>query len=127
MGSPGAAQADYKVGSKVILAKGWEAVADAASGCLKPGDVGEIIESDGTERPYNTRFCGVTVCCTLPAWDSLSYVALRVQVVTEAPLIRRLGRLRSIGIGGKLSACRAQLMPPRLRVPRPSLLAHWWS
>ena len=56
-----ASSKDLPVGSRVVLAKGYAGVGDARSGPLAPGDVGDLIESDGTDRPYNVCYSGSTV------------------------------------------------------------------
>ena len=68
VGSPNAATAadapvpDYKVGDRVCLAEGYMSPeAQGSSGPLVPGDVGEVIASDGTSNPYLVRFNGEEV------------------------------------------------------------------
>ena len=54
-GAPNAAPADYAVGTELVLRTGYGRVSDAARGPLKPGDVGTIIECDGSATPYKVK------------------------------------------------------------------------
>jgi len=43
------------VGSKVVLRRGFEAEGDAGGGPLSVGDVGEIIDNDGSSKPWKVK------------------------------------------------------------------------
>jgi len=49
-----------KRGDRVVLSEGYEFCGDASLGPLKPGDVGEVINDDGTAIPYEVKFQGET-------------------------------------------------------------------
>ena len=48
------------VGCKVKLSPDFESHSDAAHGPLKPGDIGTLIEDDGSSTPYRVEFNGQT-------------------------------------------------------------------
>ena len=54
-GAPNASPADHAVGTEVVLRTGYGRVTDAAVGPLKPGDVGTVVECDGSATPYRVR------------------------------------------------------------------------
>ena len=52
---------DFTVGSEVVLAKKYESMKDAARGVLRPGEVGKVVESDGSDIPYRVSAGGEEV------------------------------------------------------------------
>ena len=50
----------FPVGTLVVLAAGYES-AGAAAGPLKPGNVGKVVENDGSDAPYKIEYNGSTV------------------------------------------------------------------
>ena len=49
---------EFTVGCSVKLADDYESYSDAGKGPLKPGDIGRLLEDDGTSRPFNVEFHG---------------------------------------------------------------------
>jgi hypothetical protein len=47
-------------GSKVSLSTGFAAYGDASSGPLAPGDVGDLVEDDGSSKPFKVEYGGKT-------------------------------------------------------------------
>lgn len=56
-----------QVGDCVVLAPGFERHGDAASGILKPGDVGVLEQDDRDSKPFKVRFKGQACYYTEPA------------------------------------------------------------
>jgi hypothetical protein len=48
----------FKVGCGVQLAPDFEEYSDAKEGPLKPGDIGVLIEDDGSSKPFRVEFDG---------------------------------------------------------------------
>lgn len=61
LGSPNAAEKDYVVGTQVVLRTGYGSVSDAANGPLRPGNVGTIVEVDGSATPYKVQAANGTM------------------------------------------------------------------
>lgn len=72
--SAGGGGRSLRVGDKVKLALGFESMSDAAGGPLGPGRVGEVMEDDGSWKPYKVR------CGTREWW----YMAEALQPASEA-------------------------------------------
>jgi hypothetical protein len=48
------------LGCSVVLSANYVPLSDASSGPLKPGDVGTLVQDDGSSKPYKVEFNGTT-------------------------------------------------------------------
>ena len=48
----------FEAGCRVQLAPDFEEYSDAKEGPLKPGDIGVLIEDDGSSKPFRVEFDG---------------------------------------------------------------------
>lgn len=54
-GGGGGGGSRFNVGDDVMLAPGYEGCQDAADGPLRPGEVGSVLQDDGSSKPYLVR------------------------------------------------------------------------
>ena len=119
LAAPAPATEELAVGSSVRLAPGFASVADASRGCLKPGDVGEVVEvkasvnlGEGYQgvRGFRVRANGSTWCAPRPSL----FHAYILESVHERDSEPGGGAPRSAGLpsaGQRQHVVRSQALP----------------
>jgi hypothetical protein len=68
-------ETEFVVGCKVALSPEYEACDDASSGPLHVGDIGTLIEDDGSSKPYRVEFSGQRWWYTSKALTPIAHAA----------------------------------------------------